>query len=96
MKAFLLWMSGNQIHIFPIIITVMALAEPLKSLLSTNASFEQFEKEGISVILPKIMFVILNSAGLGIAMAKCYWLGFFEGGAYQPVSIGAEYSRLLS
>jgi hypothetical protein len=89
-------MSGNQIHIFPIIITVMSLMEPLKALLATNSTFESFEKEGISVIIPKIMFVVLNSVGLGVAMAKCYWLGFFEGGAYQAVPLGAEYSRLLS
>jgi hypothetical protein len=37
MTGFLMWMSGNQVNIFPIIITVMALINPIKALFSVGS-----------------------------------------------------------
>ncbi len=92
LKCFLMYMSGNQIHIFPILITAMALMDPLKALLATNSVFEMFEKEKIPTLLPKLIYILLNAVGLGVAMAKCYWLGVFDGGAYQPVPLSSQIS----
>lgn len=36
MNAFLLWMIGNQINIFPIIFTVMAIINPVKAILGVG------------------------------------------------------------
>jgi hypothetical protein len=91
-KVILLWLSGNQIHIFPIIITVMSLVEPLKSLMEVNKVFEPFARERIPTLLPTLVYILLNLVGLAIAMVKCYWLGFFEGGAYQPVPLPSQIS----
>jgi hypothetical protein len=36
MNAFMLWMSGNGVQIFSIIITVMMLYNPIKAMLTVN------------------------------------------------------------
>eukprot|EP00597_Dinobryon_sp_UTEXLB2267_P006041 CAMPEP_0170079864 /NCGR_PEP_ID=MMETSP0019_2-20121128/16139_1 /TAXON_ID=98059 /ORGANISM="Dinobryon sp., Strain UTEXLB2267" /LENGTH=151 /DNA_ID=CAMNT_0010293535 /DNA_START=202 /DNA_END=657 /DNA_ORIENTATION=+ len=42
--AFMLWMSGSGIHIFNIMVTGMALVNPVKALLGTNDAFKGFDK----------------------------------------------------
>ncbi|KAL9646669.1 hypothetical protein ABK040_001092 [Willaertia magna] len=78
MNAFLLWMIGNQINIFPIIFTVMAIFNPIKAILSTNEAFKPFDDESggkISTFLPKIVYIFFQFVGLGMALVKCYYLG---------------------
>jgi hypothetical protein len=75
MTAFLLWMSGNTIHIFPIIITVMSIFNPLRSIFTTRAAFQQFEDSNINLTLPKLVYIFFHLIGLGIALVKCYYLG---------------------
>ncbi|KAL0481488.1 hypothetical protein AKO1_011257 [Acrasis kona] len=75
MTGFLMWMSGNQVNIFPIIITVMALINPFKALFSTNAVFKSFEEEGVAVTLPKLVYFGLNCVGVALAVYKCNNMG---------------------
>ncbi len=42
MNAFMLWMSGNSIQIFSILITVMLFWNSLKAILAVHATFERF------------------------------------------------------
>ncbi|RKO99390.1 hypothetical protein CXG81DRAFT_2036, partial [Caulochytrium protostelioides] len=44
MNAFMLWMSGNSIQIFSILITVMMLLNSVKAAMAVRAAFAQFEK----------------------------------------------------
>ena len=46
MTGFMLWMSGAGVHIFSIMITGMALLNPLKAIFNTNKTFEQFNIPG--------------------------------------------------
>lgn len=75
MTAFLMYMSGNQVHIFPIIVTVMAIVNPLKSIFTTNAAFQSFDDERVPTLLPKLVYIFFNLVGLGIALLKCYYMG---------------------
>jgi hypothetical protein len=74
--AFMLWMSGSSIQIFSIMMTGMALINPLKALFSINEPFKPFEKEeGIDLKMPKLIFAGLQILALGVALYKCSTMG---------------------
>lgn len=69
-------MSGSSIQIFSIYATGNALINPIKGLFLTNAAFKQFEeKDGISLVLPKLVFISLQILALGVALYKCSTMG---------------------
>jgi len=80
MNAFMMWMAGNEVHLFSIMITLMAIMNSGKALVGTGATFQ-----ALTVGLPedckgdvtraKAMFLLLNLVGLGMAVMKCYYLG---------------------
>ena len=57
----MLWMSGSSINIFSIMMVGMALWTPLKSILTFNSAFAPFETDKESLLLPKLVFLSLNS-----------------------------------
>eukprot|EP00668_Euglena_longa_P041919 GGOE01055243.1.p2 GENE.GGOE01055243.1~~GGOE01055243.1.p2 ORF type:complete len:143 (-),score=55.94 GGOE01055243.1:219-617(-) len=78
MNAFMMWMAGNEVHLFSIMITLMALVNSAKALFTTNSVFARLEvpaEFADDALRAKALFVLLNLVGLGMAMMKCYWLG---------------------
>lgn len=74
--AFMLWMSGSSIQIFSIMMTGMALFNPLKALLTMNEPFKPFEKEeGVDLKIPKVIFAFLQILSLAVALYKCSTMG---------------------
>ena len=74
--AFMLWMSGSSIQIFSIMMTGMALINPLKALFSINETFRAYEKEeGIDLKIPKLIFASLQVLSIGVALYKCSTMG---------------------
>ena len=74
--AFMLWMSGSSIQIFSIMMTGMALINPIKALFTINEPFKPFEKEeGIDLKMPKLIFASLQILALGVALYKCSTMG---------------------
>jgi hypothetical protein len=74
--GFMLWMSGSSIQIFSIMMTGMALFNPLKAIFSVNDAFRQFDKEeGVNTKLPKMIFVALQVLSLAVALYKCSTMG---------------------
>ncbi|KAF2365169.1 Protein of unknown function DUF1077 TMEM85 [Trinorchestia longiramus] len=73
MNMFLLYMSGNSISIFPIMMVGMMLMRPSKALWATNATFSSFE--GTQAILQKVTYMLGNLAQIGLALYKCQALG---------------------
>lgn len=74
--AFMLWMSGSSIQIFSIMMTGMALINPLKAIASTNQQFARFSnEEGIDLKLPKLIFISLQILSLAMALYKCSTMG---------------------
>merc|ERR1712021_210179 len=65
MTAFMLWMSGNGVHIFSIMITFYAIYNPIKSAFTVNTAFVRFEDPKMSVADKtsffgyKVMFVLM-------------------------------------
>ena len=43
MTGFMLWMSGNGVHIFPIMITFYAIYNPIKSAFTVGTVFRRFD-----------------------------------------------------
>lgn len=74
--AFMLWMSGSSIQIFSIMMTGMALFNPLKAIATLNDTFRAFEKEdGLNLYMPKLIFLSLQILSLGVAVYKCSTMG---------------------
>lgn len=74
--GFMLWMSGSSIQIFSIMMTGMALFNPLKAILTVNDAFRQFDKEeGVDTKIPKMLFIALQVLSLGVALYKCSTMG---------------------
>ena len=48
MNMFVMWMTGNTLSIFPIIMTVMMFKSPLTSLLSYKTTFQKLEGYSIT------------------------------------------------
>ena len=81
MTGFMLWMSGNGVHIFSIMITFYAIYNPIKSAFSVNSAFARFcdskmNAEGrTSVLLAKLVYVILNMGAMMGALYKMSLMG---------------------
>jgi len=73
MNLFIMYMAGNSISIFPIMMVGMLLMRPVKSLVSLQNTFESIE--GKSVIGQKFVFLLGNLANLGLALYKCQSMG---------------------
>ena len=79
MNLFMMYMSGNTISIFPIMMVVMMGIRPVKTLFSVNATFKQLDQQmgggWGSSIGQKIVFVLGNLALVSLALFKCHSMG---------------------
>ena len=75
MTGFMLWMSGAGVHIFSIMITGMALLNPLKAIFNTNKTFEQFNIPGINLTAQKLTFIAVQCVGLSLGIWKLNKMG---------------------
>lgn len=73
MTGLMLWMSGNGVHIFSIMVTFYAIYNPIKSAFTVNGAFSRFGDAKMSsadranLLSSKAMFVALNI----VAMSGC-------------------------
>lgn len=75
MTAFMLWMSGNSLQIFSIMMLGMAMWTPIGELANVNARFARFNDTRISLVLPKLTFVAIQLAALALGLYKCNSMG---------------------
>ena len=71
----MLWMSGSSIQIFSIMMTGMALFNPIMAITSMKQTFSKFEGEGLNLFVPKAIFISLQGLALGVALYKCSTMG---------------------
>lgn len=74
MNLLIMYMSGNSISIFPIMMVAMMLIRPLKAALSTQATFKSVEAAG-NVTGQKIISILGNLANVALALYKCHSMG---------------------
>merc|ERR1740117_518534 len=75
MTGFMLWMSGAGVHIFSIMMTAMAMFQPIRGMMSVNMTFKGVEGKGVDLMIPKLTFVAMNCLGLGLGLWKCSMMG---------------------
>ncbi|KAJ1649577.1 hypothetical protein IWQ61_009383 [Dispira simplex] len=84
MTLFMMWMSGNSVQIFNLVITVMMFFQPVKALSSVHEAFKRFEAPDsttavtgtdINLLFPKVVFVLLNLLQIVLGLWKCSNMG---------------------
>ncbi|KAL6046326.1 ER membrane protein complex subunit 4 [Balamuthia mandrillaris] len=75
MTMFMVWMTGNSVNIFSIMIALFTLINPLKSIFQTRQAFSRFAELGSDLILPQLAYIGLHLLTLSIGAYKCYNLG---------------------
>uniref|UniRef100_A0A1I7ZBI2 ER membrane protein complex subunit 4 n=1 Tax=Steinernema glaseri TaxID=37863 RepID=A0A1I7ZBI2_9BILA len=76
MNLFMLYMAGNAISIFPIMMVAMMMWRPIKALMSVKNTFKPLEEEHIGpLVLHKLVFILGNLAGVALALYKCHGMG---------------------
>ena len=69
-------MSGTSVQIFSIMMTGMALMNPIKAIATTNQVFKVFEKEpSVELKLPKLIYISLQFVLLAAALYKTHTMG---------------------
>ncbi|KAI9760275.1 MAG: hypothetical protein M4579_001789 [Chaenotheca gracillima] len=77
MNAIMMYMSGNTLQIFSIMMVWMLFTGPVKGLLATNQAFARFETEGTKSKLwgVKAVYMLLQLAALGLGIWKVNQMG---------------------
>ncbi|XP_022914105.2 ER membrane protein complex subunit 4 [Onthophagus taurus] len=92
MNLFIMYMAGNSISIFPIMMVGMLFLRPIQALFSVNSTFKMVENS--NAIGQKCVYLLGNLINIGLALYKCQsmgllpthssdWLAFIEPQARQ-------------
>lgn len=73
MNLFIMYMAGNSISIFPIMMVGMLLMRPLQAIWSTKATFKMMETQ--NAILQMMVYILGNIINIGLALYKCHSMG---------------------
>ncbi|KAG5677925.1 hypothetical protein PVAND_007640 [Polypedilum vanderplanki] len=74
MNLLIMYMAGNSISIFPIMMVGMSLIRPLKAIFTTSQTFKSFELIQ-NITLQKFVFFLGNLINIGLALYKCHSMG---------------------
>lgn len=77
MTAIMMYMSGNSLQIFSIMMVVMAFKNPFMGLLATNQAFEKFESPGTKgqLFMVKGVYVAMQILALALGVWKVNGMG---------------------
>ncbi|KAF4972655.1 hypothetical protein FSARC_804 [Fusarium sarcochroum] len=77
MTAIMMYMSGNSLQIFSIMMVFMAFKNPLMGLMNTNQAFERFQSETLSsqLLQVKFVYVVCQLVALGVGIWKINAMG---------------------
>jgi ER membrane protein complex subunit 4 len=77
MMLFMMWMTGNGLHLFSIMMTGMALWTPVKSTMALNTAFQNIRVPGrdIQLLQQKLVYLGCCVAGLCIGAWKLDKMG---------------------
>ncbi|KDN67683.1 hypothetical protein CSUB01_01211 [Colletotrichum sublineola] len=77
MTAIMMYMSGNSLQIFSIMMVVMAFKNPLMGLTAVNQAFERFESETNKgkMLQVKLAYVAMQFVALALAIWKVNSMG---------------------
>ena len=77
MNLFIMYMSGNAISIFPIMMVIMMAVRPVKTLFSINSTFKALDanESALANLGQKIVYVLGNLINIALAIYKCQSMG---------------------
>ncbi|KAI1007235.1 hypothetical protein K3495_g975 [Podosphaera aphanis] len=77
MTAIMMYMSGNTLQMFSIMMVVMAFKTPLMGLITTNQVFEKFESSGIKskLVMVKGVYIAMQILALALGIWKVDKMG---------------------
>jgi len=77
MTAIMMYMSGNSLQIFSIMMVFMAFKNPVMGLMAVNQAFERFETDTNrgKMIQVKLAYVVMQIAALALGVWKINSMG---------------------
>ncbi|GAO16023.1 hypothetical protein UVI_02056020 [Ustilaginoidea virens] len=77
MTAIMMYMSGNSLQIFSIMMVFMAFKNPIAGLMATNQAFERFqsEKNAAQIMQTKLVYIAMQLVALGVGVWKVNSMG---------------------
>ena len=81
MTGLMLWMSGNGVHIFSIMITFYAIYNPIKAGFTVNQAFARFDdpkytsNEKTQLFTAKLTYIAMNILAMGGGLYKMSMMG---------------------
>ncbi|QPG94883.1 hypothetical protein C2857_007203 [Epichloe festucae Fl1] len=77
MTGIMMYMSGNSLQIFSIMMVFMAFKNPIAGLMATNQAFEKFqsEKNAAQVLQTKLVYVAMQLVALAVGIWKVNSMG---------------------
>jgi len=77
MMTFMMWMSGNSVQVFSIMVVFGGVAQTTRAILSSRATFDRFVDgdASVDVTVPRLMFCAVQLVGLCLALRKLNVMG---------------------
>jgi len=77
MTAIMMYMSGNSLQIFSIMMVYMAFKNPIVGLMATNQAFERFETDSNrgKMMQVKLAYIVMQLVALGLGVWKVNGMG---------------------
>ncbi|EFA04522.2 ER membrane protein complex subunit 4 [Tribolium castaneum] len=73
MNLFIMYMAGNSISIFPIMMVGMLLMRPVQAIFATKSTFKMVENS--SAFKQMFVYILGNCINIGLALYKCQSMG---------------------
>ncbi|XP_064398552.1 ER membrane protein complex subunit 4-like [Halichondria panicea] len=73
LNLFIMWMAGNTISLFPIMMVGMMCVRPVQALMGIKDVY--LKLKGDQAILQTIVFVLANLVGIGLGLYKFHSMG---------------------
>lgn len=86
MLCFVMWMVGNSIQIFSIIMTLNGLATPISAILKSGEVFPREDDVNVDVFTPRILYCIIYFAQFLYGLYKLNSMGLLPAHASDWVS----------
>jgi hypothetical protein len=93
MTFFMMYMSGNSLQIFSIMMVYMAFKNPIMGLVGTNQAFERFESDSnkAKILQVKLAYIAMQLIALGVGIWKVNGMGLLP---YDLLPLSAHLLRL--
>ena len=77
MTFIMMYMSGNSLQIFSIMMVFMAFKNPITGIMATNQAFERFQTEtnAAQIMQTKLVYVVMQLVALGVGVWKVNGMG---------------------